>query len=272
MNSVFNTLFQKFIPYIIVILFAYLISAIIFIFLPKIGIDFKENSSQSISYKKYDGFYSKIKVTNSKKIKKTMVEKEISLLSRYKLKAVYSTTSNSGWAIIQDTSSKTVILEKDQEFKGYTLTKLFKKYIIFEKDLNEYKLELPKNKDINYKIEKKTSRGNENIIVKNDTIQVKRNFLNAYVKDINKVWKDINIKDLRRNGKIEGFKIQKVSKNSVFEKLGLRKNDIIKSVNGSKIRSYSDAFKIYNAINNIDYLRLEVLRNNEIMELDYEID
>ncbi len=90
--------------------------------------------------------------------------------------------------------------------------------------------------------------------------------------NIDKVWKDINIKDIRKNGRIEGFKIYSLNKNSVFGKLGLKQNDVIKSVNGIEIRSYADAFNLYNEIKKLEYLNLEVLRNNEIVELDYEIN
>lgn len=274
MNINFNTFLQKFSPYIFAILLAYVISTVIFFFLPKSGVDFVENNDNSVSYKNYDAFYSKTKVptikpTNTRKIQKAKIE----TLSRYILKAVYSTQSNTGWAIIEEKSSKkSIILEQNQELEGYTLSRLYKKYVIFENNLKEYKLELPKEDKLNYEIETRTSTGSENIIVNENNVTVKRSYLNTYVNNLDKVWKDIAIKDVRKNGKIDGFKIFNVNKNSVFGKLGLRQNDIIKSVNGKQIKSYGDAFKIYNEINKLDYLTFEVLRNNEIMELSYEID
>jgi len=270
MNINFNTLLEKITPYAFVVLFAYVLMTILFLFLPKSGIEFLDNSNVSLSYYKYDGFYSNIK-SDTRKIEKET--KNIEVLSKYQLKAVYSTSSNGGWAIIQEKgSNKSIILEQYEKFNEYTLTKLYKNYIIFEKNLEEFKIELPLNRKVKYEVETETSLGNKNLIINGNSITVKRNYLNSYVNDLGKVWKDISIKDIRKDGKIEGFKIYKVNKNSVFEKLGLKKNDIIRSINGNMLTSYADAFKTYNEINKLEYLTIEVLRNNEIVELDYEID
>ncbi|WP_072682459.1 site-2 protease family protein [Arcobacter sp. LA11] len=272
MNINFNTFLEKTVPYAFVILFAYVLMTIFSLLLPKNGIEFLDNSNISLPYQKYDGFYSNVKM-NTPKIDKKIKVKTIETLSKYQLKAVYSTSNNGGWAIIQEKSSnKSTILEQYEKFNGYTLTKLYKKYIVFEKNLEEFKIELPLDKKVAYEFKNETPQGNENIIVNEDTIKVKRNYLNSYVNNLDKVWKDIAIKDIRKAGKIDGFKIDKVNKNSVFGKLGLKQNDVIKGINGNKINSYADAFKIYNEINKLEYLTIEVLRNNEIVELDYEID
>ena len=77
---------------------------------------------------------------------------------------------------------------------------------------------------------------------------------------------------LINGNKIEGFKIERINKDSAFAKLGLKEGDIIKSVNNSVLESYADAFKVYNNMENTKYLNMEILRNNEIVELNYEID
>lgn len=276
MNIDFNTYLRRYSPYIFTILIAYVLATIVFFFLPKHGVEFIETSENGVTYKKYDAFYSKVKFVNNKpKItNNTSNRTNIESLSKYILKAIYSTTSNSGWIIIEEKSSKkTIILEQSNKLKDYELTKLYKKYVIFERSGKEYKLELPKENKLNYQIQQNTINGqSENIVVNEDSVTVKRNYLNTYVKDLDKVWKDIAIDDVRNNGKIEGFKIFNVNENSVFGKLGLKKGDVIKSVNGKEIKSYGDAFKIYNEINKLDYLTFEVMRNEEIMELRYEID
>ena len=74
------------------------------------------------------------------------------------------------------------------------------------------------------------------------------------------------------DGKITGFRINSVTKNSVFDKLGLKQGDIIKSVNNIAMSNYQDAFNMYNKINTIKYFNMKIIRNNKEMELDYEID
>lgn len=270
MNLDLNKILKRIFPFIYIALFAYIISTIIFLFLPKQGKTFEDTSLSQLEYQNYVGFYP---TTNIPKINKPVKVKDLDTISKYNLKAIYSTTSNSGWIIIEDkTSKKSTILQQFENFNGYILTKLFKKYIIFEKNSKEFKLELPHEENINYDIKTKNDSIQENIVVKDGNISVKRDYLNSYTKDLNKVWKDIAINDIRKNGEIEGFRINAVNKNSVFDKLGLKKGDIIKSVNGKIIKSYGDAFSLYNGVNKLNYLTLEVLRDNESVELNYEID
>ena len=272
MNKVFNLSFQKFMPYIITILLAYFISTIIFLFLPKNGEEFDQKNQNELKLKKYTGFYSNIN-KSTKEEKKDTKKSDIQTLSLYQLKAIYSTQSNGGWVIIEKKdSNKSIILAKNENLDDYVLTRLYKKFIIFEKDSKEYKLELTKEKDIDYEIEKTDTKTNEKIVVNDGSVSVNRTYLNSYIKDLDKVWNNIAIKDIRSNGKIEGFKIDSVNEDSAFGKLGLKQNDIIRSVNGQRIRSYADAFKIYNNINQLDFLSLEIMRNNEIVELNYEIN
>lgn len=274
MNLNFNTFLQKLLPYLFTSLLAYVITTITFIFLPKSGVDFVQKENTSLSYQIYDGFYLSTKVLENKESERKIVKEELQTLTKYQLKAVYSTSSNGGWIIIEEKSSKkSTILKQLEKFHGYTLAKLYKTYVIFERDSNKYKLEIPKEKNVNYEVEKKNKVSvNENIVVNGNSVSVNRNYLNSYVSNLDKVWKDIAITDIRKKGLIEGFQVNRVNKNSVFGELGLKQNDVIKSVNGTKIKSYADAFKIYNEINKLDYLTLEILRNNEIVELNYEID
>lgn len=267
-----NIVFNKLIPYAFILLLAYLISTLAFVYLPKNGVDFIDNSSETLEYKKYDGFYSNAKSIIKKKEVKKVVKQET--LSLYTLKAIYSTTSNSGWITIENKKNKkSYILSQFEEIDGYILTKLFKNYVVLEKKAKEYRLDIEQaNKKVAYKVTNVVNNIKENIVVDGNSVVIKRDYLNSYVNDIDKVWNNIAINEIRKNGKIEGFKVMRVTKNSVFGKLGLKKNDIVKSINNNILTSYSDAFKVYNNISNTKYLNLEILRNNEILELNYEID
>lgn len=272
MNIDFNKLIQKSIPYAFIILIAYLISTIVFVLLPKSGVDFVNKSGEVLEYKKYDGFYSNSKTIIRKKetIKKVKQES----LSAYVLKAIYSTSSNAGWITIENKrNNKSYILSQFEELDGYILTKLYKSYVILEKQAKEFRLDIKEvNKKVAYNITNTTNNIKENIIVDGNSVTVKRDYLNSYVRDIDKVWNNIAISEIRNGNKIDGFKVSRVNKNSVFAKLGLKKNDIIKAINNNVLTSYSDAFRVYNNINNTKYLNIEILRNSEIVELNYEID
>lgn len=272
MNIDFNKLIQKLIPFAFIFLLAYLISTLVFVYLPKSGLDFVDNSTQNLEYKKYDGFYSNVKIIVKKKERNKIPKQET--LSKYVLKAIYSTTSNGGWITIENKQNKkSYIISQSEELDGYILTKLFKNYVVLEKETKEYRLDIEQvNKKVAYNVIDVVNNKKENVTVEGNSVVIKRDYLNSYVNDIDKVWNNIAINEIRNKGKIDGFKVIRVAKKSVFGKLGLKKNDIIKAINNNVLTSYADAFKVYNNISNTKYLNLEILRNNEILELNYEID
>lgn len=272
MNINFNKLIRQSLPLVYILLFTYILSTIAFVLLPKSGVDFIEKNKQTLEYKKYDGFYSDVKVQIQKTIK-TSIKNESKSLSEYILKGIYSTSSNSGWIIIENKRSKeNNILSQFDDIDDYVLTKLYKNYVVFEKENKEFTLNISNQDDVKYEMSREIDGIKEDIIVDESGVKIKRDYLNSYVKDIDKVWNNIAINEIRENDKITGFEVTSVNTKSVFGKLGLQKGDIIKSINNNILASYADAFKVYNNINNTKYLNIEILRNNEIMELNYEID
>lgn len=264
MNINFNKFFQKSLPFIYVIFLAYIINLALFFYLPKSGVSFIANSFPALDYKKF-AFYSNIKKLEDNDVK---IANQLQDLSKFELKAIYFINSNKGWITIEDKLNQTsYILSLGEQVDGYILFKLFKDYVIFQKNKKDYKLEIIEKEFTNYQ----ENKVNE-FRVKDNGAVINRNYLNSYTTDINKIWKNISINEVKNADKIEGFKIEKIVKDSVFVKIGLKEGDIIKSINNIPLNSYAEAFRIYNDINNIKYLNIEILRNNEIMEMNYEIN
>ncbi len=271
MNINYNNIFNFLRPFFIVLLITYFISVLVFIFLPKGSIEYEQNDLKSLYYGDYKGFYSQKNISKKVEIKKN---KNIKKLSDYTLKAIYAKGNSSGWIIVeQNKNKKSIILEQNSKLDGYILKKFFKNYVVFERNALEYKLVIPKNENIKYEIEELDENNlKEKVIVSGNNVRLERNYLNEYVTNIEKIWNNIAISDYKEDGKLAGFIVNKVNRKSVFAKLGLKKGDIIKAINGNELKSYADAFKIYNNINKIDYLNLEILRDKDILEINYEID
>lgn len=272
MNINFSTLIQKIFPLLGIIFITYIISNILFFYLPKKGVNFIQNNSYNLSYYNYSGYYSNFKVKKEPKNKQV---KNIESLSSYILKAIYSTFDNEGWVVIEEKTGnkKNYILTQNDKIKGYTLKKLFKTYIIFEKNNKEFKLTLNNSTNSNLNLKTVTNTNVQNIIVNdNGLVQVNRDYLNSYVNNIDKIWNNIAINEVREGNKITGFRVDNINKDSAFATIGLKKGDIIKTINNNALNSYAAAFKAYNNINETQYLNIEILRNNQIMELNYEIN
>lgn len=269
MNINYNKILKELLPYLWVLLLAYIFTFILSFLLPINTIELNNINSIKIAYTNYANLFTKgnnIIVTKEAKKKKSY-----ELISNIELKAVYLEDEYNGWVILEDKSNKTFILENEEIFRGYVLKKLYKSYVIFEKNSKTYQLKIKEESEkLSYII--KNEENEESIEVTSNLVKIKRNYLNNYISDFEKIWEDIQIKDVRKDGKIIGFKVFSIKEGSVFMKLGLEKGDIIKSVNNTKLKSYNEAFKIYKRINSLDFLQIEVLRDGQIVELSYEIN
>ena len=274
MNINFSNMIKQSILFLIVIAVAYVLNSALFFVLPKSGVDFEVKKDIALEYRKFaiSKLFKEKEKESIKVVKK--VNQEYKLLSNITLKAVYAINQQKAWIIIANKADKTFILSVEEEYKGYKLIKVQSKYVIFEKESHEYKVELSKDK-VNYSIEKKANNSpkeDSKIIVLDDKVSVQRAYLNSYINNFEKIWKDISIIEIKnKNGEIDGFKVTRVKANSTFAKLGLEKGDILKAINNIMLRSYNDAFSVYKKINKIKDLNILILRNGREMELNYEI-
>lgn len=184
-------------------------------------------------------------------------------LSGLTLKAVYATKDNKGFILVQDLSNESFVVGALEEYKGYTLAKIYKKRAIFTKDNKEFVLEMAEDALNIYKIEPTSAVQLKNRIQKQE--------IDAYKKDINLIWDNISIEPSYQNGAITGFDIKNVKKNSVFSDLGLQAGDKIIAANGTPLTSIADAFRLYEQIDKIRVFKITILRNGQEKELEYEI-
>jgi general secretion pathway protein C len=246
----------------------------LYFYLPKGFITANQKTTNSLEYKKYNiksAFHSKSK---EKKVIEAVVpkKKEYMFLSNVILVAVYAMENNSGFIVVKEKKkNNTEMLSLNEQFKGYTLTKIFTTYVIFTKSSKEYKLSMIiNNQKIEYQ-EVVTKPKKQPVEINDDSVAIKRDVINSYVENFDKIWNDISIQEVRTAKGIDGFKVNKVRKNSIFDKLGLKAKDILKSVNNIELKSYNDAFKIYKKIDNIKDLNLKILRDGIEEEIIYEI-
>ncbi|MBC7741235.1 MAG: PDZ domain-containing protein [Bdellovibrionaceae bacterium] len=74
----------------------------------------------------------------------------------------------------------------------------------------------------------------------------------------------------------DGFKIIDVEKGSIYEQLGLKPGDVIKSVNGKPVNSVQDSMQFYNTLKappkgGASKLEVEVVRNKKVEKFKYDL-
>jgi len=207
------------------------------------------------------------------------------------LKSIYI-DKDSSWILVSKASeNETKILNINDTFEGFYLKRIFDNRVEFLKNkklhfvyLNNDQIDLSNNKtspidkgeeiDYNNKHTTQNFKSNTNsIIIKEKKIKIKKSVFTTYLNTPSKVWDDIKIDEITKDDKIVGFKIKDISLGTIFSQIGLKRGDVIKSVNGMKLDTYKNAFVIYDKIKISDnkIITIKIVRNGQDMELNYEI-
>ena len=247
--------------------------------LPASGID-------HIAQKGTKALYYRVKLTPNtmaapKKETQAPVQKEGSI-NDIVLLAIYNASENT--VITVQYKGQTKVLSRDEEINGFVLKGAGRNFATFTKNDRSYKLMLTDVKgganQSNYAPVTPSNTNNTQasqkvageIVDAGDHKVVDRSLIDHYANNIDDVYKNIGIGDMKEGNKLKGFQITFVRRDSPFSKLGVQRGDVIKSINGQEINSYNAAFGVYKNIKNIDNLTLVIQRGKEEMELEYEIN
>lgn len=266
MNMLTNSLSSFFVKLLKLFVVLYGINTILFLFLPKTGVEFVKEEKLQLPYQAVN-LQNAFKVPQQQQQKDPTVKRES--IDSFVLRAIYAYSDYTGFIMISQKSKpkETQLLEVGEIFVGYRLDKIFPHYVIFKRGGIEYELYLDEQTQ-NLPVAKTTSTAqvDQEVVVSKADIQ-------KYTTDFDAIWQSIAIKEtIDSTGTINGFEILSIQRNSAFDKLGLKARDIIKKVNNIELRSYADAFNIYNNINTYRSLKIEILRDNKPMEIQYEIN
>ncbi len=179
---------------------------------------------------------------------------------------------------------KTKVISRGDKISGFILEGAGINIARFTKNSKSYEVKLFKDKNKHQNISKSTlqnapsSTSNKvekivgEVVDAGDRKIIDRSLLEHYAENMDDIYKNIGIGELKQDGNLKGFQITFVRKDSPFAKLGVQRGDIIKSINGQEINSYNAAFGVYKNIGSLDNMTLVIQRKNEEMELEYEIN
>jgi len=266
-------------------------------FLPSSGVDKNEQKSYAPEYKRYN--FTKIVQKEKKRVvkqkKKEPVKKvevvpssdvnELKEIATLVLKGLYGSKKSSFVFVSKKSKPKVVkMLKIGESFEGYKLVRVEGNIAVFNLNSKEYVLRFGKVDVSKYKnsADNKTSKkvskrdkkekiNSKKPIKREDAATVGRSEIQYYAKNFKQIWKDISIIPLKKKGKIVGFKVTRIKKNTPFARLGLKVGDVIIRANNIELTSYKDALKLYEKIDDLNAIEIVVLRNNEEVELVYEI-
>ncbi len=204
-----------------------------------------------------------------------------------RLIAVYNASDTTVVTVSYKRKSK--ILGRGDVINGFTLVGGGSTYATFTKGGKTYRVDLQKSKSTSASNSSITpaSKYSKRSIAKTSTTSlgepegdiedvgdhkiIDKSLVDHYAKNVKEIYKNIGIRESKVNGKTQ-FKITFVKRGSPFAKLGVKRGDIIKSLNGQEINSEAEAFMIMKDIDNIENITLGIMREKKEMELEYEIN
>ena len=280
MKHLFNSkLFKKLFSLLILLVLVKLLwFAVEMIWLSPTGIGHDDEVSNK-------SLYYRVKLTPNEApapVKKQAVKiagsiKDISLLAIY--------NSEDSTVITVEYKRKSKVLARGDKINGFTLEGAGNNFATFSKNAKTYRVDLIKSKKStgstsSIKAVSRTSPSSSKEPAKvegevtdaGDHKIIDKSLIEHYAKNMDDIYKNIGISEVKEDGKIKGFRITFVRRGSPFSKLGLKRGDVIKSINGQEITSYNAAFETYKNIQNVENLTMVIKRGKEEMELEYEIN
>ncbi|HIQ31345.1 MAG TPA: PDZ domain-containing protein, partial [Aquifex aeolicus] len=86
------------------------------------------------------------------------------------------------------------------------------------------------------------------------------------------MFREIRLVPYVRGGRTKGFIFEWIKPGSLFYRAGLRKGDILLSINNRTIRSAEDAFRLLQLLRNESSLRIVLLRKGQRREINVRIE
>jgi general secretion pathway protein C len=253
--------------------------------LPTTGVDHQAHALQrALRYRFRLASEERLKPSQKNKAKTT---KPKGSLTAYKLVGIYSTRQRAVVTLMR--GSKSIVLtngSRGGEVEGYRLKEANATTATFVRGDQSVRLALYERKQSGSssairrtrpartpapKAPKPSATNREPIQLQGDTHVIKRDLITEYAQNPDRIWKNIGLYEVKNGGKLEGFKVRFVRKGSPFEKLGLKRGDIIKAINGETIVDYATPMRMLRNADTIDDLAITIERNHEEQELKYEV-
>jgi len=251
------------------------------LFLPAMG-------SNYVQSKNIKGLYYRVKLVNEKPPVKKHVKRHVKKVRKkggnikdITLIAIYN--SSDLIIVTVEYKKKSKVLSKGDLINGFMLESVGNNFAIFSKNAKTYQIFLTKintkgivtseaigKKSVDSKVKKTVKSGKIEKV--GDRRIVDRSLVEHYAKNMKEIFKDIGIVEAKKSGVVIGFRITFVRRGSKFAQLGLRRGDVLTSINGQMLDNYGAALGIYKNIDTLENLTLVIKRGKEEMELEYEIN
>lgn len=156
-----------------------------------------------------------------------------------------------------------------------TMLQVERNKIIFRRLDNKRReyVELKDDSKINFGAATKPVQQGEVTVLNENTREIKRSDIDRLTSNLPELLQQARaVPRMGPGGTIECFNLAEIASGSIYERLGLKRNDCIKSVNGEKIDSPAKAMELYNALrSSADSINLGIERGGRDDNFQFNI-
>ena len=237
-------------------------------FVPKL--ERKEKKVDVAQVEKLISSFFEVRKTIHKKSVQPPEERVLPPPTNLKLKGIIISEKLKG-AIFGDGKERFVL--EGQNIGGYTLKKVLPTGVFLSSGSREYFLAFKPQKATGGITTKRFSIFRKVIqSFSPKEVVVSRREVEAITKDPAKMFTQIRLVPYIKNGKTQGFIFEWVKPGSIFYRLGIRKGDVLVSINNMTITSGEDAFRILQMLRNEPNLKVVLIRGGRKEEINVRIE
>lgn len=199
--------------------------------------------------------------------------KEVLRYDPYTVTAIIN--GNNKHFIMIENGAQSDLVNKGATYKQYKLIDINKDTAIFEAYGSKVSLSVGKSgmlpcKEPGAKTVQDIKQKPLKVKVAKTYSQIDQSFLNKNT-NLYDVWSNTRVNEIYKNGKIFGYRIKDISNGSLFSSIGLIQGDTLLAINNKPIPTRGELMQIYQKIPQMQSLKITLLRQGKIKELEYEI-
>ncbi|MBI4666541.1 MAG: hypothetical protein HY751_09050 [Nitrospinae bacterium] len=101
---------------------------------------------------------------------------------------------------------------------------------------------------------------------------VSKRYLDSQMAAMNQLLTEVRaVPNINKEGKTDGFKIFAIKKNSLFDKVGLQNQDVVKRINGIELNSAEKGLELFQALRNETTFNLDLERKTQKTSMRFTV-
>jgi general secretion pathway protein C len=181
-----------------------------------------------------------------------------------RLAGIYRNADGGFVALAKDGGMEFVSLGK--EYRGYRLKKIGDEWALFEKEGQKVVLVIEEDPAAGMGGDDQLSDERESGV---EQITIPRQTVDRLRRDPSVLMRQIGLKPVRYGGS-RAYEVIYMAPGTIFERLGIKKGDIIISIDGENLDNPMVLTKIFDG--DLESLRVKIVRNHSVKEIEYAIE